>query len=238
MTRLRFESAIKQFCPPWLRRTEGGRLMGAFGRQIDSLVDRTREALLIRFPGQDPDALPMIGSDRRIRRGPAETDGVYAARLRRWWDDHRSRGGGVALLQQLHAYWDEATEGAQIDVVHYDGTRRVMDGDGNLSLDSITWGGDGTGDWSQVWIFFHLDADPAGLTDDGGSPGISAANAARLRAVPTDWSAAHILRIRIVLLYTGSVRLWGYPTPVPTWGTWGTWGGGGNMSLEINFGAN
>lgn len=98
--------------------------------------------------------------------------------------------------------------------------------------------------WAHVWVFlyvpdlipgadaFLVTADEDGLvtadldallaTSSISPADITDAEAAIFTAIPREWSAAHIPYVTVVLLY-GDVRLWGYPQPVPTWGTWGTW---------------
>jgi hypothetical protein len=124
-----------------------------------------------------------------------------------------------------------------VDVVYYSGTRRSIDVDGNVTRDSIVWNGDGSGLWSQVWIIwqtgdllqpgFHLvteDGD-ALVTEDGdtliseGTVPLPDEVLYDLRLVPREWTAAHILRTWLVLLY-GSGELWDYPQPMGDWDEW------------------
>lgn len=260
-----FVAAMVQVSPPWLRRTFGKRLMESLGVPVDEHVDRAVAGVKARFPNpDDPEALAVIGNERRIRRGPGETAETYAKRLRNWWDDHRTRGGPYALLRQLHLFWD-ATLNVPIECVYHSGTRRSVDADGVITRDAITWDADGTAQWSQFWLFFRLDPSTlvtelgdvlvtetgavivtagysiGGIVTEGGHEivtegGLYLASGdlddfedETFRAVPREWSAAHILRITIVILY-GTGRLWNYPQPVPTWTAWGasgaTWGGG------------
>jgi hypothetical protein len=210
------------------------RIMEALGEQIDTHRERLTVGVVKRFPGvpdDDPEALALIGQERRIRRGPGEPAATYAPRLRAWWDDHRTRGGPYALLRQLFLFWRH-TINPQIDVVYHSGTRRSVDADGVITRDAITWSADGTSLWSQIWIFFHLvdglpgnilvdefgnelvDEEGNVLVDEGGS--LSPAQEEEFRVIPREWSAAHILRTTIVLLW-GEGRLWDYPQPIPTW---------------------
>ncbi len=134
-----FEAAMLDACPPWLRRTRGAALMGAFGAVLDTLSQRAAEGVRLRFPGFDVDALPMHGRERRIQRGPLETDERYAARLWGWRQAHRGRGGPYALLEQLRAYFADSPR--QIDVVYHSGTRRslVTGRPTDLSFRSLPW---------------------------------------------------------------------------------------------------
>lgn len=130
--------------PPWLQRTHGARLLGGIGDVIDVLVQRALEAVTLRFPrASETTALPYIGRDRRIRRGPAEPASTYAVRLRSWWGDHQTRGGPHVLLRQLHAYLLGFAPG-RIDLVYQSGTRFLCDeATGAITRSDITWGGDG-----------------------------------------------------------------------------------------------
>lgn len=224
-TRLRFESAILSVVPPWLRRTVGGKVMAAFGSVLDDLVDRNVASVRARFPGEYDDALPYLGRDRVITRGPNEPASTYSARLLRWWDDHKTRGGPYAMLNQLAAYTSDSPY--QIDLVYHSGTRRTLNADGTITRDSITWGADGTALWAQAWLFHRLSADPGTLT---------AEQEEQYKSIPRDWNAAHVLPIHVVLVW-GYVRLWNYPQPVATWAVQGaamTWA---DMAALITFDA-
>ena len=99
--------------------------------------------------------------------------------------------------------------------------------------------------WAAVWVFFYLtDTIPlsssflvtqaldflitqAGdflLSQDSIAPDeISAAELEVFLAIPREWSAAHVGKTTVVLLW-GTRRLWQYPQPVPTWTAWGASG--------------
>lgn len=237
MARFSFASATKRIMPPWLQRSVGGRLMLALGGEIDTMVERARSSVALRFPGldlvnldTDERALSYTGRERRIRRGPSEAAATYAARLLPWWEEHQVRGGPYALLRQLHAYF-LATLNVQIDLVYHDGTRRWIDEAGAITRDAITWNADGTDQWAQFWLFVHLPEAPLTVmttldgdtlvTIDGDSlitlGGVDLGlTGEAFRVVPREWNAAHILRITVVLLWP-EAELWGYPQPVGTW---------------------
>lgn len=249
MARLSAVGAIRRLTPPWLRRTVGAQVMEGIAEVVDDTAERFVQGVKLRFPGVPPrpidaDALALTGRERRIRRGPLEPEATYAARLPSWWDAHRTRGGPYALLEQLFAYWRDAL-GVRMDVVYHSGTRRWIDPAGVITRDAITWGADGSSNWARIWVFFHLGdvldtvdvtdhlGDP--ILDDGDDPilartgslivggAVSDEDAENFKAIPREWSAAHVQRTTIVLLW-GEARLWGYPQPVPAWGAW-TWQG-------------
>lgn len=168
------------------------------------MIDRVRDGVKLRFPNADqPDALAVIGNERRIRRGPSESDASYASRLLTWWEDHRERGGPYALLRQMHAYFFDSGN-PQIDVIATSGLRHSIDSDGEITRDSISWAA--SGGWANIWIVFHL---PSLIA-------VTPTYQEIISAVPREWSAAHIQNITIVLI-APDYELWDYPQPVGDW---------------------
>ena len=241
--------------PPWLQRLVGGAITKGLGTSVDTEQNRNVDGVNLRFPGGDvsnvapivPTALGPIGAERRIIRGPAESDASYAERLRAWWDSHATRGGPYALLTQLFPYFRDLFL-VPIEVVGNTGIRTLLDTGGNITRDRILWGGsptslaDGTNKWARIWIMFNLSGTTIDvpLLDSGGVPvtteagevilvtisifALTAADKELLCAVPREWSAAHIDSVRVILLYPGA-ELWGYrttddPGSLKTIGTW------------------
>lgn len=89
---------------PWLNGANGFNEGTAIGTVLDQQVDLLKQAQKAHFPSLAPsDALPHIGSDRRLIQGPNETDDNFRIRLRTAWDDHARDGTPLELLVQL--YW-------------------------------------------------------------------------------------------------------------------------------------
>lgn len=238
-----YENTLLARVPPWLRRTVGAKIVRGMAAPLDALSALSREAIKARFPDATrTDALAAIGAERRIRRGPLEDATTYASRLASWLDDHRTRGGPYALARQLYLYWLTAL-GANFEIVYYSGRRFSVNGaTGAVTRDDYSWSADGSGSWSQFWIFFHVTElattivtdTGASIVTDGGATilgdietggALTDDEAEEFRCVPREWNAAHVQRITIVLLY-GNGRLWDYPDP-PTYTTWAstsTWG--------------
>jgi hypothetical protein len=205
-------------CPPWLRRLNAGRLMYALGAVIDAQADALIAGLKLRFPNvYSAESLPLIGRERRIRRGRTESNATYASRLTRWLDDHKLRGGPYPLLRQLHAYYAPAN--FKIELVYASGRRFTLFADGTITRDDMavpgSWnppGAGGVAKWARWWLFFHW---PTPVDNDGtwGDPGVysdggvwdsnlTPDQVADLRRVPNDWHAAHAIG-RLVLLSPG-----------------------------------
>lgn len=195
-----FVDAFVQVAPPWLRRTRGARLLRAFGDVTARVFHATSDGVAARFPGAvdgATDALPYIGRDRRILRGPAEDDATYAARLRTWWDAHARRGGPYALLEQLYLYLVN-TEPRQWDLVYRNGVRFILDGvTGEITRDLLPT--TLSTRWARAVLFALFDSYPS----------ISTQQREAYIAMPREWAAAHMEPIPTVAVWGGGV--WGYP---------------------------
>jgi hypothetical protein len=194
--------------PPWLLRTEGLKFIGGLADVIDDHRDRLVAGVKLRFPGlYTLEGVDRIGRERRLRRGPNEDAEVFAGRIQRWWEDHRTRGNGYALLEQILAYL-VGTLAPPYDVVSYLGVRHVMDTDEEITRDTITWGTDETGYWARVWVFLYTTA--SSVSDEV---------LESYTAIVRDWIPGHV--IGFVVVIHPDTRLWDYPQPVPDWDdTW------------------
>lgn len=235
-----FRDAVRSLVPWWAGREIGrmGKVLWAIGVHVDALIEQHVAAIKVGYPGlYSMESLALIGRDRRIRRGPDESDEVYASRLPSWLDAHRVRGGPYALLEQLRAYWSKAFP---IDLVYYTGRRfRMPAGDGAITRDDIAWAPDpDAARWARWWLFFEwpdvvsndgIWTDP-GTWSDGGvwDSDLTPDEIANIRAIPTEWNAKHCYG-RVVLLTAGA-ELWDYPP-----GIWdepgGVWGGGAGPTV-------
>lgn len=223
---LTFRDTIREKAPPWLREGLGGALLWAIGLHMDAFADALVAGVKLRFPGlYSNESLPLLGRDRRIRRGRAEADEIYATRLRRWIDDHRTRGGPFAMLAQLAAHYASAP--MEIHLVYRSGRRFVMTEGGTVTIDDLPL--TNVQDWAKWTLYFFWPTGPAvetwGTGDWGGArvwgSNLTPNEIVDMRLVPKEWNAAHCFG-RIVLL-TPEAKLWGYP--VTTWGAPGLeWG--------------
>lgn len=250
LVRLEFCAAMLRVSPPWLQRFVGGAIMKGLGTPIDTEVDRNAEGVETRFPlGRDgatihPEALSLLGRERRILRGPGELDTTFAQRLRTFWDAHRTRGSAYALLGQLFEFF-RATNNVPIQYIANSGTSVTVDAAGTFTRSVVGgWSGDGEypTKWARFFLVFYLldnnfsepleDENGNAITDGNGAPvlvqtsiySLSTAQQEIICSVPREWSAAHIDRIYIVLIPGGGYA-WGLP-PGIAWGDVGkTWGG-------------
>lgn len=202
----RIAGTLKRISPPWLQRTRGAALLGAFGDVLDKVLDYTGGGIRARFPGDanglvsgdlptiTADSLPSIGRERRISRGINETDEVYAARLRRWWIDHQKRGGAIAMLRQLEAFW--ATSPKRISLRYPSGTWWTLDTDGTITKTTHSTNAD-LSRWARLQVVYELDADPGT---------ISYATYSAMMQVPREWIAGHVL-LTVLAVWPGG-EMW------------------------------
>jgi len=98
--------SAKVISPSWLRGFWGERFVYAIALQLDALWDWVRQGVRAALPGYGPsDALPSIGNDVQIFRGPNEPEAAYVDRLQRALPTWKKAGGAPALLAQIQAYF-------------------------------------------------------------------------------------------------------------------------------------
>lgn len=143
---------IKRVSPPWLQGTNGYKLLYSFGSTMDMILDSGYAALKLKMPGlYDYSTLPLIGQERKLRRGLVETDASYALRLRRWWAAARGRGNPYEMIRQLEAYNDPGTG---ISIIYRSGRRFSLTGPGQILMDDLpSWNPDAT---PELWATYTI----------------------------------------------------------------------------------
>jgi len=182
----------ERWSPPWMQTGNNEKLMYAVAVLVDTLGDALVAGLALRYPGlYTYESLPVIGRERRIARGPNESDATYAERLRLWLDAHRGRGGPYALLAQLYAYYAPSNFVAHL--IYRSGRHFRMAADGTITRDiQATFGPDMHPDRHAKWFLFY---EVASVTD--------------IARVPREWNAAHCLG-SVVTLPPGA-ECWSWP---------------------------
>lgn len=232
-----FHDAFRKLVPRWLSAEDGELVLYSLHVVKDALIQTLKHGLLASYPEFAPDdALAALGRDRKIIRGILEDRETYITRLLRWLDDHRTRGGPYALLEQNGAYWDNgfpANGPLEMAVLYRSG--RLFHRDPTtkeITRSDITYNpGDDPDDFSRYWLIIHWPdgaigsdgtwADP-GTWSDGGvwDSNLDGVTVQQIQAVPRAWNALHA-EGKIVLLGP-DVELWDYPAGI--WNDPGVWG--------------
>jgi len=196
MPKLSFRETLRRYVPPWLSdrptsgRTAGFRYLYGLVAILDAGMQFLVEGMQARLPGVGtPTALPYIGRDRRIIRGPHETDADYAARLLEWLDLWRAAGNAYALAKALQAFL--APGHPRIRIVTRSGFWWTLDPSGELSWHLASpnnWNWDShthpehAGRWADFWVIVYRRTSPT--TGSGATAPRSGASARRSGRAP------------------------------------------------------
>lgn len=97
-----YKSFQPSILPANLQGPNGLAYAGVLGGLKDIISNDARAAAVVGMPNAlQPDALPAIGYERQLPRGPSESDAQYAERLRTAWDAWKLAGTPLAILLQL-----------------------------------------------------------------------------------------------------------------------------------------
>lgn len=212
---MNWRDRVRLVVPPWLRIEIAEKLLYAVAIQMDALTEMASAAVKIRFPGlYTEESLPMIGRERRIRRGRIESKENYSRRLSNWLTDHKGRGGPYAMLAQLFAYYDG--NHFPIRLVYRTGRAFDMDTAGEITMSDVSWTPDAEPEkWARWWLVYEWPTpiaaahvyDEVGLSYDDGSTydsGLTVTEVYDLLVVPREWNAAHAFG-HVLLLNGGAV---------------------------------
>lgn len=202
----------ERWSPAWLAASKpdgspgnNERLMYAISIHADAMATSLIAAVASRFPGvYSYESLPVIGRERRIARGPYESDVSYAARLRRWLNDHRRRGNAYTLLAQIHAYY--RPNAFPIELVYRSGRYFAMSASGTVTRSIRPTFSINTDParYAQWWMFYATDEYE--IAPDGT---LSSEDIGDLAHVPREWNAAHCIGTIIIMRPGG--ELWNWP---------------------------
>lgn len=187
----------------------GRALQGGLGDVKDSLVAATKAAVKARLPLLAPrGALDLLGAERCMVRGVAETDAAFAARVAAAWTSLAQHGSAQGVLQQLYAM---APSARTYDLI-YGQTVVQIDSAGTITTSTI--GAAGTA-WHHVGLVFPVAAQ---------APAQTAQNSEvdAIRQLMRLWLPAFCVLDAITVIVSGNT----WSLPARTWGAGGTWADG------------
>lgn len=234
-----FNESLKAISPPWLLGRVGERLGFVFGIALDAFQVATEEGVKARFPlVAPPDALPFIGRDRKIDRGPTESNASYADRLSKSFEAWRNAGGPYTLLDQLQSFF--LPRRPVISVVNVHSTWHTIDGAGVItrrrtSPANWNWDGVSVGSYAHRWARCWIVIDATGIWTpsqhygdgshygDGHTYGSNAtiSEVLALRRIAKRWKPAHAKVVNMIAKFDPTLFLPtnapGYPMPDGDW---------------------
>lgn len=213
--------------PTTLRRATWAKYLGALGAQLDGsadgdypgrgsapadfgLVARAKAAVKARFPQLAPsDALDEIGIERKMPRGPGETDANYAARLQAAWNTWPWAGTAFGLLSALSAGGYPTAEVRIQKAIRY-----YLDANGALVVERRA-AGEWWIDWKRsFWSRFVVLLYPP-FPFVGATPADGSTEQQRIARLVRQWKSAHSTCTDIFVISSG--RTWdSYPAGA-TW---------------------
>lgn len=177
---MNFRRLILSSGPAWLTRerrklADGtvveheNRAMYAVATVLDLLAARIILGVKYALPslGAD-DARAQIGRDKRVLRGPAESDDAYDARLITAVDDQREKGQHAALLRQVAGYFSPFA--VRIRCVDNQGNWVTRAPDGTIDYSyyyaaNWNWANEPSA-WARHWIIIYP-LETGAFTDSG-----------------------------------------------------------------------
>jgi hypothetical protein len=207
-----FRDYLAAWIPPWMGPV--GRELGVrLGLILDSVAQGAIEAVKVRLTRYAPeDALPYLGWERGIRRGPGESSSSYAPRL-----------------QTAHTQWSKAdSDLGIIDALAAIGiTARIFR---NYDIDWDGHPGKVEPYWARMWVVIdppHPFTAPfkwgsGAKWGSGGQWGATGSKdlVAFIRNEVKKWSGSHVLIPKIIIVV--KPELWGGGFK---WGAGKKWGG-------------
>lgn len=222
---LSFRETLRRYVPSWLSdrptsgRTAGFRYLYGIVAILDAGAQFIVEGIQARFPGVGtPTALPYIGRDRRIIRGPLESDAAYAARLVEWLNYWRAAGNAYVLARAFQALLSPSNP--RIRIVTRSGVWWTLEPSGELGYlkaEPNNWDWDSAthpenaGQWSDFWVIvypphFEPDGTWGGGTSHWGAGKVfgqdtAIENVSAIRALIRQWKGAHTTCVRVIFAY-------------------------------------
>lgn len=232
-------SRLRNWVPPWLSdragRNRGWRVLFGIALACDATIEFFLQAVLARLPGEGPEeALPLIGRDRRITRGYAESVDAYVERLIGWRPSWRGAGNAYTVMRQVRGYL--SPHKPRMRVFNGSGCCYTLNPDDTLERHYPTsWDWDGNATLpSRCWLVIY---NVTGLFErDGewGDPGTWAEDAegetwgsmtpaeriAAIRRIVDEWKSAATRYERIIVAFDDAALDPEDNSTLPD-GTWG-----------------
>ena len=223
-----FRDGLRSYVPKWLSPRNGFQtawtILYTLVATLDVGVQTLLEAVMAPWPGVGPpDALPLIGASRGIRRGEADTDASYATRLQGWRDTWDGIGSDEILVGQIQAYLGN---NPMVRMVNRAGFWTSIDSAGNITHVSgvgLFWDDISNPErndpdapwWGDIWIIVYptewpkraipADGHPWNDADIGLGHAVPRVANDAIRAIVDQWRAPHTWLQAIIWSYNAAL---------------------------------
>lgn len=218
--------------PRWMQAFVSSRVFYTSGLVLDAMRTLVLTSLRARFPNvNQPDALPYLGRDRNLDRGPNESAESFVARLTTALDTFATWGHPRELLNALLAYLSPDTPLVRTvtDLSIWD---TISSGTWSRAFES-NWNWDGASKWFRAWVVLYQSSfaptrtwgDGGTWGDGNGSWGTSAtpSQVQAMRNLVAKWKPTNIVVKNVLLAFDPTLfdptKSFGDPSLPP--GTWG-----------------
>lgn len=156
---------LSESAPSWLRNRYGRAFLEAIGLTLDLGTATFQRGLEQTYPLMcESTSLPILGSDRGIRRYPTEPEASYRVRLARWRQIKKHAGSHYGEMISIQPFF---LPGAlpTIRIVHQSGdgvgaTWHTLNPDGSYEThyqSPSNWRFDpSSGEWSRAWLIIYV----------------------------------------------------------------------------------
>lgn len=140
--------------PRWMQQFVSSRVLYASGLLLDGMRSLARTSVLARFPSTNqPDALPYLGRDRNLDRGPNESADSFVARITAAFDTWATAGHPRELLSAVLSYLlpDAPIVRTVTDLSIWD---TIASGTWSRQFEA-NWNWDGVTQWWRAWVVIY-----------------------------------------------------------------------------------
>lgn len=167
---------VKQISPPWLCTGVNERYVYNLGLADDVLLEKMNQAMRAHMPGLGtPSALPIIGLDRLLSKGPLESNASFARRLTFSYDAWQHAGSRFAVMSQAMTYVagfaitnvnqvprcvdvSASASGTYATWDTYFNTDDILKAPNHQRVTTTNWNWDGQYLWWRAWLVMFFDA--------------------------------------------------------------------------------
>lgn len=213
-----YKDYIIDISPTWLQEADGQSFSRGYAQLKDAAIASAKQAVLERMPDRaSPEALELLGGERQLDKGTAETEDEFRARIKDAWSQWQYAGTayGVLLALKLAGY-------SNVHLLVHNGKYYTLDSGGDLSVAEAPGGVLATNPdfWNVFTLLFYS---PLASWWAPSVPSEFSDEMENIRRLVKLWKPAHAIFSSIKIHESG--LLWGFPSTLEWGGSGLVWGG-------------